>query len=185
LKNESQARLDLVVELLEKGGGHAIPTPHIEAERWRKNLWNIGYSVFCTMSRANCAAILTDKWEPTTAPIVRGFMEEAVAIARAAGLSPSLLPDSAIEDAERVTYVEYAETYPPRKEVSFTPVHYKPSMLVDLESGRPIEVEGIVGGVVKRGRELGVHSPRLETAYATLLLIQESLLQAYRARTSG
>lgn len=33
-------------------------------------------------------------------------------------------------------------------------------MLVDLEAGRPMEIEGIVGGVVRKGREAGFHAPR-------------------------
>lgn len=38
--------------------------------------------------------------------------------------------------------------------------NFKPSMLVDLEAGRPIELEAIVGNVVRAGRRLGVATPR-------------------------
>jgi 2-dehydropantoate 2-reductase len=37
---------------------------------------------------------------------------------------------------------------------------FKPSMLVDLEAGRPMEVEGIVGAVVKQAKEVGIPVPR-------------------------
>lgn len=53
---------------------------------------------------------------------------------------------------------------------------FKPSMLVDLEAGRPIEVEAIVGGIVKRAKKVGVVVPRLEVIYASLLLIQRGLI---------
>ncbi len=53
---------------------------------------------------------------------------------------------------------------------------FKPSMLVDLEAGRPIEVEAIVGGIVKRAKTAGVLIPRLETIYASLLLVQHTLI---------
>jgi 2-dehydropantoate 2-reductase len=33
-------------------------------------------------------------------------------------------------------------------------------MLVDLDHGRPMEVEAIVGAVVRAGREAGVPTPR-------------------------
>jgi 2-dehydropantoate 2-reductase len=37
---------------------------------------------------------------------------------------------------------------------------FKPSMLVDLEAGRPIEVEVIVGDVVRTAAEVDVSVPR-------------------------
>jgi 2-dehydropantoate 2-reductase len=37
---------------------------------------------------------------------------------------------------------------------------FKPSMLVDLETGRPMEIEGIVGAVVRQAREVGIPVPR-------------------------
>lgn len=40
------------------------------------------------------------------------------------------------------------------------PNPYRPSMLVDLDYGRPMEVEVIVGNVVRKARELGVQVPQ-------------------------
>jgi 2-dehydropantoate 2-reductase len=37
---------------------------------------------------------------------------------------------------------------------------FKPSMLVDLEAGRPIEVEAIIGEVVRLAASTGVSVPR-------------------------
>lgn len=37
---------------------------------------------------------------------------------------------------------------------------FKPSMLIDLEAGRPIEVEAIVGSIVRTSRALGLLTPR-------------------------
>ena len=59
-----------------------------------------------------------------------------------------------------MTIARFDEEVASAADPPFTPVHFKPSMQVDLESGRPIEVQGIVGGVVKRGRTAGVSSPR-------------------------
>ncbi|KAK7689987.1 hypothetical protein QCA50_006629 [Cerrena zonata] len=52
----------------------------------------------------------------------------------------------------------------------------RPSILVDVESGRPTEVEVLVGEVVRMGRKLAVPTPRLETFYAILLITQTELL---------
>lgn len=40
------------------------------------------------------------------------------------------------------------------------PHPYRPSMLVDLDQGRPMEVEVIVGNIVRKARELDVKTPQ-------------------------
>ncbi|KAI0351287.1 6-phosphogluconate dehydrogenase C-terminal domain-like protein [Trametes cingulata] len=54
---------------------------------------------------------------------------------------------------------------------------HKPSMLVDVEMGRPMEVEHVVGEVVRMGRRAGVSMPRMETLYALLLVMQNQFLR--------
>ncbi|KAI0795526.1 ketopantoate reductase PanE/ApbA-domain-containing protein [Abortiporus biennis] len=54
----------------------------------------------------------------------------------------------------------------------------RPSILVDCETGRPMEVEVIVGEVVRMGRALNVPMPRMETFYSLLLVVQMQLLHA-------
>jgi 2-dehydropantoate 2-reductase len=54
---------------------------------------------------------------------------------------------------------------------------FKPSMLVDLEASRPIEVEAIVGGIVSKAQSQGLPIPRLEMIYAGLKVIQKSLVR--------
>ncbi|KAI9069939.1 6-phosphogluconate dehydrogenase C-terminal domain-like protein [Trametes sanguinea] len=52
-----------------------------------------------------------------------------------------------------------------------------PSMLVDARAGRPMEVEHVVGEVVRMGRRAGVGVPRMETLYALLLVMQNQFLR--------
>ena len=59
---------------------------------------------------------------------------------------------------------------------------FKPSMLVDLEAGRPVEVEAIVGGVLRRARHARVPVPKLEFIYAGLCVIQKNLLEAKKTK---
>lgn len=54
---------------------------------------------------------------------------------------------------------------------------HRASTLVDVELGRPTEVEVIIGEVVRMGREKGVDMPRVEALYALLLIIQNQLLR--------
>jgi 2-dehydropantoate 2-reductase len=44
----------------------------------------------------------------------------------------------------------------------------KSSLLVDLEQGKPIEVEALMGSVVRRGRAAGIPTPVLATFYGLL-----------------
>ncbi|MDP7549525.1 MAG: ketopantoate reductase C-terminal domain-containing protein, partial [Alphaproteobacteria bacterium] len=44
----------------------------------------------------------------------------------------------------------------------------KPSMLLDLEAGKRIELEGLQGAVVRMGAEFGVPVPVSQVAYAAL-----------------
>ncbi|KAK3902677.1 ketopantoate reductase PanE/ApbA-domain-containing protein [Staphylotrichum tortipilum] len=50
----------------------------------------------------------------------------------------------------------------------------KPSMLLDWEAGRPMEVEVILGNPVRIARERGVEMPRLQTVYALVRSAQEA-----------
>ncbi|EAQ84894.1 hypothetical protein CHGG_08908 [Chaetomium globosum CBS 148.51] len=49
----------------------------------------------------------------------------------------------------------------------------KPSMLLDWEAGRPMEIEVILGNPVRIARARGVEMPRLQTLYALLRSAQE------------
>ncbi|KAK4234473.1 ketopantoate reductase PanE/ApbA-domain-containing protein [Achaetomium macrosporum] len=49
----------------------------------------------------------------------------------------------------------------------------KPSMLLDWEAGRPMEVEAILGNPVRIARAKGVEMPRLHTLYALVKSMQE------------
>ncbi|TBU39322.1 ketopantoate reductase PanE/ApbA C terminal-domain-containing protein [Dichomitus squalens] len=55
-----------------------------------------------------------------------------------------------------------------------------PSMLMDVQAGRPMEVEHVVGEVVRMGRRAGVSMPRMEALYALLLVMQNQFLRKQR-----
>ena len=73
-------------------------------------------------------------------------------MAHAIGITEELLPTSAIKHTVEFAQEAYSD---PTKGKPF-----KPSMTEDLEAGRPMEVEGIVGSVVKQAKELGFAIPR-------------------------
>lgn len=75
---------------------------------------------------------------------VKDMMGEIILVARTGGIhTGTLLEDEAIDIMRRAK-----------------PIDYKPSMLVDLEANRPIEVEVILGEIIRKAAEVGVPVPR-------------------------
>lgn len=50
--------------------------------------------------------------------------------------------------------------------------HIKPSMQLDVESGRRTELESMVGVIARKGRELGVPTPVADFVYGSLLPVE-------------
>jgi 2-dehydropantoate 2-reductase len=48
---------------------------------------------------------------------------------------------------------------------------HKTSMLQDLEAGRPLELEAIVGAVLELGDRLGIEMPHTRAVYACTKLL--------------
>ncbi|KAF8752262.1 6-phosphogluconate dehydrogenase C-terminal domain-like protein [Rhizoctonia solani] len=95
---------------------------------------------------------------------------EAVSVARALGYSEKAVPSSLIEG----TIEDTAALHRPGE----TSTH-KPSMLVDMETRRPLEIEAIIGEVVRVGKERNVDVRTLETIYTLLQVVQVGLLKAH------
>ena len=91
-------------------------------------------------------------WQhPETHDLIRQAVGEAVAVAQAKGitLNPAL-PEEALNVFDSV------------------PAAYKPSMLVDLEQGRRLEIEAWNGAIVRYGKQVGVSTPVNNVIYACL-----------------
>jgi 2-dehydropantoate 2-reductase len=91
---------------------------------------------------------------------VRKAMDEVCAIARAKGHTPFT-----------------SEVIDHRLALSRTIPGYKTSMAVDFENNLPIELEAILGNVVRAGRDVGVAIPILETLYALATMKQATRVE--------
>jgi 2-dehydropantoate 2-reductase len=78
-------------------------------------------------------------------------MSEVEAIARAEGIG--VAPDVR---AQKLAYLDNS------------PATSRSSMMMDLVAGRPIEIEALLGSVVRRGRAAGVPTPVMEALYGVL-----------------
>ncbi|TDL20514.1 6-phosphogluconate dehydrogenase C-terminal domain-like protein [Rickenella mellea] len=153
--------------MLRAGGTEVTIVPEIQSIKFRKNFWNLAFSSIATLTRHPLPAVFRDRSiDERVTPAIRGILLETLAVGRALGFSPSALPDSIVEDT-----IE-----PTRRIHARADSTHKASMLLDLENGRPLEVEVIVGEVVRNARRLGVDIPRIETLYALLTILQGQLL---------
>jgi len=78
-------------------------------------------------------------------------MAEVEALARHAGI--------AVAADVRAQKLRYLDASPPTM---------RSSMMVDITSGRPLELEALVGAVVRRGRDAGIPTPVMATLYGIL-----------------
>ncbi|TFK81209.1 6-phosphogluconate dehydrogenase C-terminal domain-like protein [Polyporus arcularius HHB13444] len=117
-----------------------------------------------------------------TIPLLYDALQELSAVGQKLFASPEN-PDGPVEGIDPdVAYKTLLNT---------ARIHARPdskhlaSMLVDVQAGRPMEVEHVIGEVVRMGRRAGVAMPRMETLYALLLVVQNQALRKYREGASA
>ncbi|GAA5850243.1 hypothetical protein JCM8547_001058 [Rhodosporidiobolus lusitaniae] len=199
---EGRRRAKVFADLINNGGGTAELVEAIQPHRYEKNLWNATFSAICANSRATVSEILAPSVLPYTLPVARRMMLEQIYVARAWGYQEDVLPLKKVDEAIKITLANYSR--PPKgvPQTPGTPfargdafgsmgygfptegdtaedaydstVNFKPSMLLDIEAGRPCELEPILGSLLERARAKGVATPRLDLAYA-MIKIQQNL----------
>jgi 2-dehydropantoate 2-reductase len=92
---------------------------------------------------------------PETRLLLSSIMHEVEALARAQGiaLDEDVVPKS----------LEFIDNSGP---------HIKPSMQLDVESGRRTELESMVGVIGRKGRELDIPTPTADFVYSALLPVE-------------
>ena len=115
-------------------------TTDIRAEIWLKLWGNLSFNPISALTHATLVEIC--QFPPTRA-LAAAMMEEAQAVACELGVTFKLGIERRIAGAEKVGA-------------------HKTSMLQDVESGRPIELEGLVGSVVELARLTGMETPRID-----------------------
>ncbi|KAG0150180.1 hypothetical protein CROQUDRAFT_73247 [Cronartium quercuum f. sp. fusiforme G11] len=199
--------VELFASLLSDGGGEVEVLEFIQPARWGKNLWNGSLSTMCALSRTPVSALLAPEVLPHTLPVIRRTMLEIIYVARGLGYRESDLPAQSVDDTIQITILNYqakkssAVTEDEQEELNddvfeeeeeeeeeseaekVDPfIDFKPSMLIDLELGRPMELEPILGAVLDRARSKAIETPRLDLLYSSLKISQESAARSHAAR---
>jgi 2-dehydropantoate 2-reductase len=142
-------RCRAIADALIKSGLRCPITARIRHEIWVKILGNVAFNPISALTGATLAAMARD---PGVNGIVRNIMTEVEAVAKKLGLDLPISIDQRIAGAEKVG-------------------EHKTSMLQDLEAGRPMELEAVVGAVVELGERLGIAMPHTQTVYACTRLL--------------
>jgi 2-dehydropantoate 2-reductase len=121
----------------------------IRHDMWVKLMGNVAFNPISALTRATLIEIVQF---PETRALAAGIMTEAEAVARRLGIDLGISVAQRIEGAEKVG-------------------HHKTSMLQDLEAGRPLELDAIVGAVVELGSKFGLSLPCTEAVYACVKLL--------------
>jgi 2-dehydropantoate 2-reductase len=122
----------------------------VRSEIWLKLLGNVAFNPLSALTRASMAQIAGF---PPTREVARAIMAEAASVAQALRVELPIDIDQRLEGAEQVG-------------------EHKTSMLQDLESGRPLELEALVGAVLEIGELLALSLPMLRCVYAATKLLE-------------
>jgi 2-dehydropantoate 2-reductase len=133
-------RVQAVAGLLSAAGFGVTVSERIQRDIWFKLWGNMTINPISAITGAPCDRILDD-------PLVRGYVSAIMLEAKAIGARIGIPIDQSPEDRHAVT----------RKLGSF-----KTSMLQDVEAGRPIELDALVGAVREIGQHLGEATPHMD-----------------------
>jgi 2-dehydropantoate 2-reductase len=154
-----------VAEALGAAGFRCPITTRIRHEIWVKLLGNVAFNPISALTGGTLVELVR---HPEVSRLVREVMTETEAVAARLDIELSISIDQRIAGAEKVGA-------------------HKTSMLQDLEAGRPMELEAVVGAVVELGDRLGVPMPATRAVYACARLLDDRRQQRAipRAQESG
>ena len=139
-------RAEAIRAALDAGGIGAPVSTDMRSVVWSKLLGNIAFAPGCCLT----GATVTDlKTVPELREFCLAIMREAEAVAAALGVTMETTPEQ-------------------RMEVTPGSQPHKVSMLQDLEAGRPMEIDAILGVPRDLGRMAGVPTPTLDIALGLL-----------------
>lgn len=141
---EKSERVLTLSKLLVAGGLKAPVRSDIRSDIWVKLWGNLSLNPISALTGATLEQIAGD---PETRAVARRMMIEAQAIGETLGVRFPVDVDRRIDGAGKVGA-------------------HKTSMLQDLERGRPLEIDALVGAVAELGALTGMETPTIDTVLA-------------------
>ena len=148
-------RVEALSQVFMKAGFKSPVARDIRAELWIKLWGNLSFNPISALTHATLEDICRF---PLTRTLAERMMTEAQAVGEKLGIEFKISLAKRIAGAEAVGA-------------------HKTSMLVDVEHGRALELEALVGAVVELGRITEVPTPTIEAVYAMASLLGHTLSQ--------
>jgi 2-dehydropantoate 2-reductase len=144
-------RVRAMVEPLLAAGFRCPVTTRFRHEVWVKLLGNVAFNPMSALAGGTLEALVR---HPETHALVREIMVETEAVAAKLGIELPISIDQRMAGAAKVGA-------------------HKTSMLQDLDAGRPMELEAVVGAAIELGERLGVPMPSTRAVYACARLLDD------------
>lgn len=133
---------------LASAGLRAPVRPKLRDEIWVKLWGNLSFNPISALTHATLDVLCTD---PGTQAVARNMMVEAQEIAEKLGVKFPIDVDRRIKGGAEVGA-------------------HRTSMLQDLDQGRPMEIDALVGSVQELGRVTGTPTPTIDTVLSLVAL---------------
>jgi 2-dehydropantoate 2-reductase len=148
-------RLEQLAQTLIRAGFKTPVSTDIRSEIWLKLWGNLSFNPISALTHATLVDICQF---PLTRELAAKMMIEAQTVAEKLGVKFKVSLDKRIAGAEGVG-------------------KHKTSMLQDVEAGRPLELEALVGSVRELGRVTETPTPTIDAVYACASLLAKTLAE--------
>ena len=154
LDGEESDRAARLYDLLVGAGFRSRILSDIRSEIWLKAWGNLSFNPISALTHATLESICQ---LPETRRLAATMMREAQDIAESLGIAFRHTIEKRIEGAEQVG-------------------SHKTSMLQDVELGRSLEIEALVGAVLELAEISEIPAPSIEAVYACVKLLNKTML---------
>lgn len=151
-------RIKALDGFMQGAGFDARLVPDIAREMWEKWILLASLGGITCLMRGTIGEI---EAAPGGTEFASLFFDEVVSVVKAAGVPPS---EAFLADARSALTAKGSPT--------------TSSMYRDLQAGRPIEADQIIGDLFARGTKAGLSTPLIAAAYAHLCVYQNRLMAA-------
>jgi 2-dehydropantoate 2-reductase len=156
LDGQRTPRIEALAKSLMAAGFKAPVSRDIRSEIWVKLWGNLSFNPISALTHATLEDICRF---PLTRELAARMMTEAQRVGEKLGVEFKISLEQRISGAESVGA-------------------HKTSMLVDVEHGRTLELQALVGSVVELGRITNTPTPTIEAVYAMSALLAKTLSDA-------
>jgi 2-dehydropantoate 2-reductase len=157
LDGSTTPRIEALASALTGAGLKAPVVKDLRSEIWLKLWGNLSFNPLSALTHATLAAICRF---PATRDLSAKMMAEATAIAEKLGVTMRISIERRIAGAEKVG-------------------EHKTSMLQDVEHGRPLELDALLGPIVELADLTATPIPNISAVYAISSLLARTLESAH------